>query len=310
MVKLSADSFERARRFLKTEARPLERTLFEFHFEGGSVEVVMGELAAFQNDDGGFGRALEPDLRTPSSSALATGIGLRILKELGSTVEALMARQAVTYLGETLDPSAWVWQVAPGDSNHHPHAPWWHDEEGSLARTFDDFLVIPRAELLALLIHYSSLVPAAWLLELTERTLDDLQTIEPLGTGGGDDLVYALRLAETAELLDSWRNPLLSRLRAVVPKVVSRDPAEWSGYCIKPLKVAPSPTSPVADLLGDLLYVHLDYLIENQRSSGAWDPVWSWGEAYPEAWAKARREWQGCLTLDNLIILRSYGRLQ
>jgi hypothetical protein len=310
MMKLTKESFKSAQRFLMTEARPLERTLFEYHFEGGPAGAVMKELTAFQNKDGGFGRALEPDLRTPSSSALATGIGLRLLKELGYSSEEPMVRRAVSFLQNTLDRNTWVWSVAPEDSNDHPHAPWWHDEAGSLARTFDDFLVIPRAELVALLIHYRPLVPAAWLTELTERTLRDLLTIEALGTGGGDDLVYALRLAEAAPLPGSCGEQLLARLRDVVPQVVSRDPVEWSGYCITPLKVAPSPQSVVADLLGDLLNVHLDYLIENQDASGGWNPVWSWGDAYPEEWATARREWQGCLTLDNLVTLRSYGRLE
>ena len=95
-----------------------------------------------------------------------------------------------------------------------------------------------------------------------------------------------------------------------MPATVSREPAEWSGCCITPLKVAPSPKSPVADLLGDLLKLHLDYLIEEQSTSGAWDPVWTWGDAYPDDWAIARREWQGVLTLENLLILQSYERLE
>ena len=309
MIKLAKESFERARGFLQADARLLERTLFEHHFEAGPAGAVLAALAAFQNDDGGFGRGLEPDLRTPSSSALATGIGLRTLKELGCGPKELMVEGAVTYLLETLDEEAGVWRVVPRDCNAHPHAPWWHDEAGSLARTFDDFLVIPRAELVGLLHHYSTLVPAAWLEELTERTVRDLESIEALGTGGGDDLVYALSLAETEALPGPFRERVLSRLRLEVPRAVSRDPAEWTGYCITPLKVAPSPASAAADMLGELLETHLDYSIENQSVSGAWDPVWSWGDAYPEAWARARQEWQGCLTLDSLVTLEAFGRL-
>ena len=73
MKKLSREAFNQAREFLKTQARPLDRALFEVRFEGASVEHVVDELAAFQNKDGGFGHALEPDLRTPTSSALISG---------------------------------------------------------------------------------------------------------------------------------------------------------------------------------------------------------------------------------------------
>jgi len=69
MKRLSREAFDRARQFLKTQARPLDRAMFEYRFEGASAESVIAELARFQNDDGGFGRALEPDLRTPDSSA-------------------------------------------------------------------------------------------------------------------------------------------------------------------------------------------------------------------------------------------------
>ena len=37
----------------------------------------------FQNDDGGFGRALEPDFRLPASSAIATAVGFQYLREAG-----------------------------------------------------------------------------------------------------------------------------------------------------------------------------------------------------------------------------------
>lgn len=306
---LGREAFEWAQRFLMTEARPLERALFEHRFEGGSAAGALAELARFQNDDGGFGRALEPDLRTPSSSALATGVGLRLLQELDCQAGHPMVGQAAAYLLESFDQERWTWRVAPPDTNEHPHAPWWHDEEGSLARTFDDFLVIPRAELVGLLHHFSLLVPAGWLDELTERTVTDIETIEALGTGGGDDLVYALSLAETGALPQRYRERLLARIRASTPAVVSRDPAEWDSYCIPPLKLAPSPASAVVDLLRDELESHLDYLIEHQTPAGTWDPVWTWGDAYPDAWQQAKLEWRGELTLKSLTTLCAFGRI-
>jgi hypothetical protein len=309
MKKLSPESFNQARHFLKTKARPLDRALFEHRFEGAPSATVLSELAPFQNADGGFGRALEPDLRSPSSSALATGIGLRLLKELGSSPDHPMVHRAVDYLLATFDPQNQVWRVAPHDVNAYPHAGWWHDEEGSLARIFDGFQVIPRAELVGLLHHFSSLVPAAWLTALTERTVADVETIAPLGSGGGDDLAYALILAQTQGLPQPFKERLSARIRSVVPQVVSRDPGEWGTYCITPLKVAPSPESIVADLLWDDLGVHLDYQIDQQTPEGTWDPVWSWGDAYPAAWEQAKREWRGHLTLEALTTLRAFGRL-
>jgi hypothetical protein len=311
MKKLGRGAFEQARGFLKTQARSLDRAMFEHRFEGAPAEPVMTVLAHYQNEDGGFGHALEPDLRTPSSSALATGIALRVLKELQCPADHRMVRRAVQYLVETFDPRAQVWRVAPDDANRFPHAPWWHDESGSLADTFDDFQIIPRAEIVGLLRHYAALTPADWLDSVTEHTTVAIETMPTVKfEGGGDTLSYALSLAQTRSLPQRFRERLLPRLRTVALSVVSRDPQEWSGYCAAPLKVAPSPDSPIADLFWDDLHAHLDYQIEHQTAEGTWDPVWAWGDSYPEAWARARQEWRGHLTLETLTSLHSFGRFK
>ena len=310
MKRLTPEQYRRARHFLKTEARPLDRALFEHRFEDTPDEHVTAALARYQNDDGGFGHALEPDVRTPSSSALATGIGLSILKELGCSSEHPLVSGAVQYLRDTFDEKTRVWRVIPRDANDHPHAPWWHDEDGSLARTFDDFLIIPRAQIVGLLHHFAALVPADWLDTVAENTVTTIETLkgDAFG-GGGDTLRYALELAETEALPRRFKDRLMPRLRALTDSVVCRDPQEWSEYCAAPLKVAPSPDAATADVLGDDLQTHLDYVIDHQTPEGAWEPTWTWGNFYPDVWEVAKREWRGHLTLEMLTSLRAFGRV-
>lgn len=310
MRKLGREAFQRARDFLLTRARPLERARFAHQFEDSPVEGVLDELARFQNDDGGFGRALEPDVRTPSSSNLATGIGLRTLKELACPADHPMVRRALGYLLETYDAETHVWPVAPRDTNLFPHAPWWHDEKGSLAQRFDHFMIIPRALIVGLLHHYATLVPAAWLDEVTEETVGVIEAVDVLGEGGGSDLEYAVSLAETENLPQHYTARLKTRIREAIPAVVVRDPAEWGSYGITPLRAVASPKALGADLIQDELQRHLDYQIAQQTPEGTWDPVWSWGENYPDAWAQARLEWQGCLTLETLTQLDAFGRIE
>jgi hypothetical protein len=311
MKKLSREAFDRARDFIKAQARPLDRVLFEYRFEGAPVDLVTAELARFQNDDGGFGHALEPDLRTPASSALATEIGLRTLKELGCASDHPMVADAVRFFLETLDPETKVWRVIPRDANDHPHAPWWHDEDGSLARTFDDFLIIPRASVVGLLHHYAALVPADWLAGLTEHTVATLETIEDGAfAGGGDSLRYALRLVETKALSQAYKDRLVSRLDRLSRKFVSCDPQEWGGYVATPLKVAPVPDSLVADALRAGLEMYLDYQIDHQTPEGTWEPTWTWGDSYPGVWEQVKLEWRGELTLRTLTALRAFDRIE
>ncbi len=306
---LSRESFERARRFLMTEARPLERALFRHHFEGASVERVVTELARFQNEDGGFGHALEPDLRTPTSSALATGIGLYLLTELDCPTDHPLVERSVVYLRSMWDAETRVWRVAPADTNEHPHAPWWHDEDGSLAERFDHFRIIPRVLILSGLWHYVPLVPAAWLDAVIEEAVGYLESVDVLGQGGGSDLEYAIKLAAARNLPQSYADRLEARIGVSLPEVVVRDPDRWDTYCLTPLRVIPSPETPGAELIWSALQRHLDYQIAHQTPAGSWDPTWTWGDVYPEAWARAKTEWRGQLTLETLMQLDAFGRL-
>jgi hypothetical protein len=311
MKQLSQEAFNQARHHLKTQARPLDRALFEFRFEGAPARDVVAEMEVYQNPDGGFGKALEPDLRTPTSSALATSMALSILKELGCSADHPLVRSAVQFLLAIFDDQTQVWRVAPYDTNSHPHAPWWHDEYGSLADTFDDFCIIPRAEIVGLLYEYPGLVPAGWLDVVTEHTVAAIEALDTHSFGGGGDtLAYALRLAETRSLPQRFRARLVPLLRTATLSVVSRDPQEWGNYCVTPLKIVSSPQSIVADLLRDDLQAHLDYQIEHQAPAGTWEPTWTWGDFYPDVWELARREWQGYLTLETLTTLQAFGRIE
>jgi hypothetical protein len=310
MKQLSHEAFGRARHFLVTQARPLERALFAHRFAGAAVDGVLAELARFQNDDGGFGHALEPDLRTPSSSALATGIGLRLLAELGCPADHAMVEQAVAYLLSTFDAQARVWRVVPADTHSYPHAPWWHDEDGSLARVFDDFRVIPRALIVGLLYKYAVLVPSDWLDAITEETVQYIENVEVLDAGGGSDLEYTVYLAQAQNLPPRHAERLKARIREAIPALVVRDPARWDSYCITPLRAVSSPQSLGAELVQEELQLHLDYQIAHQTAEGTWDPTWTWRGAYPEAWAQARLEWRGHLTLKTLTQLRAFGRTE
>src|SRR6185503_12022171 len=74
--RLQKEAFQRARKFLQTKARPLDRELFRFWFEDGTRESVEAELERFQNEDGGF-HGLESDLRLPQSSPIATSLAFQ-----------------------------------------------------------------------------------------------------------------------------------------------------------------------------------------------------------------------------------------
>jgi hypothetical protein len=129
---LSVESFAKARAFIESTGRPLERARFKVHFEHGSSQAVIAELAKFQNADGGFASYLESDNRWSGSSPMATMIGLRILNEVNAPVGDVHVQAAVKYLLASFDDRKGYWHAIPKEANAAPHAPWWHvhDEIG------------------------------------------------------------------------------------------------------------------------------------------------------------------------------------
>ena len=219
-----------------------------------------------------------------------------------------MVRRAIDWLVSTYDADAQAWRVVPPDANDHPHAPWWHEEGGSLARIFDGFRVIPRALIVGLLHRFGAHLPAARLDEVTEATVSCVEGLEVLGEGGGSDLEYVVRLARTEAVPESYRRRLIARIRAAIPEVVEQDPGNWSTYCVTPLRAVPSPDSIGADLIAPELEANLDWLIDRQCPDGAWDPTWDY--PYRGGMAGARTEWRGILTLETLTTLRAFGRIE
>ena len=309
MKRLTEQGYERAKQFMMEKARPLERALFAFHFEDGSGDAVATALEAFGNSDGGFGHGLEPDSQTPSSSALATAYALRTLAEVEPDAEADLVPPAIDYLMKTLDPETLTWRPVAEDVNEYPHAPWWHDEGGKLAKTFDDFRVIPRALIVALLHHYAAQVPAETLAAVSEALTETIAGLEVLGSGGGSDLEYFLYLAQVAGLPRPIRGLLVERLEHDVPRVVERDPEKWSTYCLTPLRAAPTPTSIGAPQIREISEAYLDWVIDQQTEEGCWNPTWTWFGVYPEIWPVAARHWKGILTLEHLLYLQAYERM-
>ncbi len=310
MKQLSREGFQLARDYLVNYARPLEQALFACHFEGAGPETALAELAAFQNDDGGFGHALEPDFRTPTSSALATGLGLQLLRELDIPAEHPLVKRAVHYLLTTLDQPTHTWRVVPLDTNQYPHAPWWHDQDGSLADRFEQFLIIPRGLLVGLLSHYSALVPPDWLEDITADTISHIESAMKIVSGGGSVLEYTIGLAESKNLPPHYVERLKRVIFTVIPESVVRDPAKWDTYCITPLKVVSSINSLGASLIWREIQQHLDYQVDHQSPEGCWEPSWSWMGSYPENWEQARVEWCGHLTLDTLNKMKAFGRIE
>lgn len=306
-MNLSRPAQEKACSFIQQQGRPLERALYAYHFAGGSPEPVLAALASFQNPDGGFGRALEPDFRLPDSSAIATTVGLQILRAVQVPTDHPLVRRAMRYLLDTYDAENQVWPIIPANADSAPHAPWWGYSE-NLAGQWGGFLANPRAEIVGYLHEHAALVPADLKDALTAAVADHLDQTreEPIMF----DLLCYVRLTETRSLPKDLLDRLIPRVAEIFDRLVVRDPEQWREYGLKPIEVVKSPQSPFIRGLEREVEQNLDFEIERQEEDGSWAPAWTWSESHPETWPTAERDWKGVLTLHTLKILRDFGRCQ
>ncbi|MCP3985256.1 MAG: hypothetical protein GY723_12775 [bacterium] len=305
MKKLDARSFERARAYLLDHGRPVDRALFLAEFEGRNGRDVLSELAAYRNSDGGFGNALEPDLRLPLSSALATATAFYFLRAVHATGDEPLVRGALDYLMARYDPERPGWRDVPAEANAHPHAPWWERaDSGTLGP--EDVWGNPDADIIAFFHEHAEQIPAALLETLTSLALEQLQKI-PGAPPPYVSLCY-LRLGAVAP--GEVRAAIETRLHSDARRILDLDPATLASNHFPVWWLAESPEAWLAESLAGEIEASLDGEIERQSEQGYWEPRWSWGPAYPEAWQQALRDWRGHEALHTLQALRAYGRIE
>ena len=94
------DVFAAGDRFLLAQARLLERRLFATCFRAAPASGVVDALRGYQNADGGFGQALEPDTRCPASLPVYVETALQALAT-AATVDRAMVLRACDFLART-----------------------------------------------------------------------------------------------------------------------------------------------------------------------------------------------------------------
>lgn len=304
--KLSHHAFQEATRFLRIKARPLEVSRFENIFNDSDVADILNELRKFQNADGGFGHALEPDLRALDSSVLCTSIAFQVIRDHQVPREEEIVQRGIRYLMDTLDQSELHWRIIPDSASTAPHAPWWNQK--GREEEFRNFSLNPTAEILGYLLDYGGSVVDK---QMTSQTADRVvNSLRSLKTVEMHDLLCCSRLLETKNLPSATRESVQCELKRLVTDTVATNPEQWKEYCLRPLQIIHHPNSPFMDGFKEAVTFNLDFEIKEQQDNGAWAPTWTWGDKYPESWKTAKREWSGVLTLDKLLILERFGRIE
>ncbi|MBM7442604.1 hypothetical protein [Streptomyces sp. HB132] len=301
MAGTGATPLARAEQFIWLTARVLEQRRFAHLFLGGSADTVETALAAYRNEDGGYGYALEPDLRGPVSQPLHTAHALSVLDSIGGCC-GLRVERICRYLTEVSTKEGALPALHPSQRGY-PAAPF--------IPALDD----PPAELLATgpvvgLLHRNQ-VWHAWLFRATDfcwAAVDALEQSHPYEIEAALAFLDGVPDRARAESAAGRLGQLVREQRLVV-----LDPGRRAEYPVAagyapgehhfPYDYARTPGSLARRWFSDgELEGALDHLAAEQQEDGGW-PV-NWREWAPGTALEGRP----IVTIRALQTLRSHGR--
>jgi hypothetical protein len=281
-----------AKTFLHANGRLLERRRFGYLFEGASAKPVLHALRAYRNDDGGFGHAVEPDMRAPTSQPVGVHTVLEVLHEIGVRDDPMIAA-AGDFLTTITRPDGGIPFVLE-DAMAYPHAPWWQfTDESSAIQTPANAAAFHR---LGAQHPWLDGADEFCFRQIAELDLGGLTTEPGYALQFGVAFLNATPDAARAEAALDALAPALAPLATAEP-----DP---SAEVTSPLDLAPEPGSRSRRLFDDAaIERHLDALEAAQQDDGGWRVSW------PDWNAAAALEWRGVATVNALRLLRANGRV-
>jgi hypothetical protein len=272
-------SIERALDFVYEHGVLWERALFAHLFEGAPRERVLRCLGCYQNEDGGWGHAIEHDVRAPASHAVAVEYSLAVIREFDLSEPAMLARTAAWCEAQQLASGAFP---LPKQVHRYPRAPWWRETQ-----EWPPDAIVGRLAALG--------VSSPRLLERARGWAERHLTREELAGLTVENWVY--RLYHYAEYFlnievfperEAWRAATLEKtveLARAQPDAAAGMGFGWTA------------TLPPGVLPEELVEKALESLVGGQREDGSW----------PDR--HDLRQWQPIQTIWALKTLRDHGRL-
>lgn len=302
-------TFEKAKAFIYRNARPLDLARFQYHFENGSKEAIMKVLSYYQNEDGGFGNAVEADCWNPNSIPLHSNTASEIIREIGfeddqhPVIQGLLKWYAS---GEHFNGK--TWEITVESNNDYPHAPWWHTESVSSCHT--DYN--GTAQIAGFIARYAD--KESDIFKLGVRVANEaIAALSPDEIRDMHTCACYMRMAELFEKGNATEyipfDELKSKLHKSINKLIVTDTSKWSSYVCQPSCFINSKESEYYPDNKEIADYECEYIINTQLVDGSWNIGWTWGGNYPEEWAISKNWWKGQWIIQNLLYLKGFGLL-
>jgi len=314
MLKLSAKEFNEVRQWIYRNARPLELTLWQYEFENGSKEAVLDALAFYQNEDGGFGNALEPDSWNPNSTPYTTAFAIIILRTIEFTD---VKHPIISGILRFLDSGAYFsengWQFTIPTNDEYPRAPWWNFVPDDATTEFG-----LSADIASFILNVAEKDSVLYkkALTLVEKLIEiPRKSVEYDDQGGNvQGICKLVNTLEKLDLLDKLDAKFLPEAaRKMVAHSIVTDSSKWLEYGGYPHYYIETPDCVYYSDYQDAVGQELDYLIKTRPKQAVWGITWTWfenTEKYSKEFAISENWWKSFHGIWKMRFLKSFGRLE
>lgn len=297
-MKLSKAKYLKARDFILTNARIIERRLFNFYFENGDNEGVFHAVYAYRNSDGGFGHGMEPDTASPESQPLFSIMALETLDEVGYLTKEIILNDFMPYFESVTTMKGGIpWMFRPKSNypceDHFKTVKEW----AALSTT---------APLLGILEKYKITIP--WMQKAEEFVWSEFERIKDKHAFCYLCVPRWLTFLENTKSQDKAEKTINDLKNWILNNgIICEDKTDegWGLYG-KPhsLNYATSSESILYSIFTKgTIESDLETLISKQKEDGRWDTWYGICEG-------SKLEWAGIQTLWTLKTLMKYNRIE
>ena len=264
-------------------------------------------LSFYQNDDGGFAYAIEPDNWNESSTPIGTWAATMILREIGfSDTSHPIISGILKYLDSGKDFADGKWfNTVPGN-NDYPHAVWWKCEGAGLPA--DN----PTVSLAGFALRFADKASALYrkaceiatksVAEFMKNPTDECHTVRCFA-----DLLGYCEQIEEFNLFDinAFRNAIIKK----VNETICKDTSKWAKeYVCTPSFFNFKKNNIIKCIDLKLCEYEAEIIRNAQLPDGSYPVTWQWYTDYKE-FEIASNWWKSDIIIGNMLYLRELGKI-
>jgi len=289
------------------KSRPLDLARYQYHFENGNKEDVIEILKHYQNSDGGFAHALEPDCWNPNSSPIQTWYATEIIKEInGLPKEHEIIKGILKYLSSGESFSNGFWYNTIETNNEYPHAFWWtHKKDSENSKSYNPTInlagfVLKYADKGTMIYDLAAKIVKQGFQDLLADEIDiDMHTIL--------NFLRCYEYCKEVTLDFSFeKDKIQIKLKELIDDSLEKDFSKWKNeYVCMPSQYNLSPDSEFYKNNETICKYETKFICENFDKNDMWKINWSWSD-YKEEWSISKIWWISNKIIINLLYLKSF----